>query len=36
MTDAYHAFIGEEEDLRAMITRQKRAIFQRNLAGELV
>lgn len=35
MTDAYHDFLGEEEDLRAMITRQKRAIFQRNLAGEL-
>ncbi|MEX6508076.1 malto-oligosyltrehalose synthase [Jiella sp. M17.18] len=35
MSEAYHAFIGEEEDLRAMITRQKRSIFQRNLAGEL-
>ena len=35
MNDAYQAFLGEEEDLRAMITRQKRSIFQRNLAGEL-
>jgi (1->4)-alpha-D-glucan 1-alpha-D-glucosylmutase len=35
MTEAYHGFLGEEEDLRAMIVRQKRSIFQRNLAGEL-
>lgn len=35
MTDAYHAFVGEEQDLRGMILRQKRSIFQRNLAGEL-
>ena len=35
MSEAYHAFIGGEEDLRAMITRIKRSIFQRNLAGEL-
>jgi (1->4)-alpha-D-glucan 1-alpha-D-glucosylmutase len=35
MTEAYNAFLGEDEDLRAMIVRQKRSIFQRNLAGEL-
>ncbi|NDV87335.1 malto-oligosyltrehalose synthase [Aurantimonas aggregata] len=35
MTEAYNGFLGEEEDLRAMIVRQKRSIFQRNLAGEL-
>ena len=35
MTEAYQAFVGEEQDLRAMILRQKRSIFQRNLAGEL-
>ncbi|HDZ71623.1 MAG TPA: malto-oligosyltrehalose synthase [Aurantimonas coralicida] len=35
MTAAYHDFLGEDEDLRGMITRQKRSIFQRNLAGEL-
>ncbi|GGD36938.1 malto-oligosyltrehalose synthase [Aureimonas glaciei] len=35
MTRAYAQFIGEEEDLRQMILRQKRSIFSRNLAGEL-
>ncbi len=35
MSEAYHGFVGEEQDLRAMILRQKRSIFQRNLAGEL-
>lgn len=35
MTEAYHGFVGEEQDLRGMILRQKRSIFQRNLAGEL-
>ncbi|MBP0616434.1 malto-oligosyltrehalose synthase [Jiella mangrovi] len=35
MTEAYQAFVGEEQDLRGMILRQKRSIFQRNLAGEL-
>ena len=35
MTKAYADFIGEEENLRTMIVRQKRSIFSRNLAGEL-
>ncbi|BDA86253.1 malto-oligosyltrehalose synthase [Aureimonas sp. SA4125] len=35
MTRAYSQFIGEDEDLRQMILRQKRSIFSRNLAGEL-
>ncbi|MBO0904430.1 malto-oligosyltrehalose synthase [Jiella sonneratiae] len=35
MNGAYHAFVRDEPDLRAMILRQKRSIFQRNLAGEL-
>ncbi|KAB0679264.1 malto-oligosyltrehalose synthase [Aureimonas leprariae] len=35
MTEAYADFLGEVEDLRGMIRRQKRAIFARNLAGEL-
>jgi (1->4)-alpha-D-glucan 1-alpha-D-glucosylmutase len=35
MTRAYAQFIGEDEDLRQMILRQKRSIFSRNLAGEL-
>ncbi|MCW4113395.1 malto-oligosyltrehalose synthase [Aurantimonas sp. MSK8Z-1] len=36
MTRAYTGFIGEEENLRAMIARQKREIFSHNLAGELL
>ncbi|MBB3997339.1 malto-oligosyltrehalose synthase [Aureimonas pseudogalii] len=35
MTAAYEGFLGESEDLRAMIAEQKRAIFTHNLAGEL-
>ena len=35
MDRAYSRFLGEEENLRAMIAKQKRAIFHRNLAGEL-
>ena len=35
MTSAYAQFIGEEQDLREMITDQKREIFSHNLAGEL-
>ncbi|KQT85179.1 malto-oligosyltrehalose synthase [Aurantimonas sp. Leaf443] len=35
MTQAYRDFLGEDEDLRAMIRVQKRTIFQHNLAGEL-
>ncbi|MBB3950656.1 malto-oligosyltrehalose synthase [Aureimonas jatrophae] len=35
MTRAYQDFVGETEDLRAMIAEQKRAIFTHNLAGEL-
>ncbi|MCQ0986756.1 malto-oligosyltrehalose synthase [Jiella marina] len=35
MTEAYHGFLGEEQDLRVMIHRQKRTIFKQNLAGEL-
>ncbi|KQT47453.1 alpha-amylase [Aureimonas sp. Leaf454] len=35
MTAAYAGFLGQEEDLRAMILSQKRSIFSRNLAGEL-
>ena len=35
MTKAYADFVGEEENLRTMILRQKRSIFSRNLAGEL-
>src|SRR5690606_27185191 len=35
MTRAYTDFVGEEEDLAAMIAAQKRFIFSHNLAGEL-
>ncbi len=35
MTQSYCGFLGEVEDMRAMILKQKRAIFARNLAGEL-
>jgi (1->4)-alpha-D-glucan 1-alpha-D-glucosylmutase len=35
LTEAYHAFIGEEFDYRAMLERAKRRILSRNLAGEL-
>ncbi|KTR07649.1 alpha-amylase [Aureimonas ureilytica] len=35
MTRAYAEFVGGDEDLRAMIADQKRAIFTHNLAGEL-
>lgn len=35
MTKGYADFLGETEDLRQMILRQKRSIFSRNLAGEL-
>ncbi len=35
MTRAYADFVGGDEDLRAMIAEQKRAIFTHNLAGEL-
>ncbi|GGE20884.1 malto-oligosyltrehalose synthase [Aureimonas endophytica] len=35
MAEAYADFLGEVEDLRGMIKRQKRSIFARNLAGEL-
>ncbi|WP_152047261.1 malto-oligosyltrehalose synthase [Aureimonas psammosilenae] len=35
MSEAYADFLGEVEDLRGMIKRQKRSIFARNLAGEL-
>ncbi|MDP2358511.1 MAG: malto-oligosyltrehalose synthase [Beijerinckiaceae bacterium] len=35
MTRTYVGFVGRDEDLRHMITNQKREIFAHNLAGEL-